>query len=311
MRIIFMGTPEFAVPSLEAIINAGYEVPLVVSVPDKRQGRGRKSAPSPVKARALELGLQTATPESLKDPEFIQLLRSKEPDLICVVAFRILPEEVYTVPRLGSFNLHGSLLPRYRGAAPIQRAIMAGEAETGVTTFFLKKKVDTGDMILREKIPIGPDMTAGELHDAMMAVGADAVVRTLRMIESGNLEPLRQDDTQATPAPKIFRDDCRIDWNRAAAEVHNMVRGLSPYPGAFTGWRGEGVKILRTRLTAREGLAPGELRTEGERLFAGTGTEALEILYLQREGRRAMAADEFLRGAAIESGESFGGAQSS
>lgn len=311
MRIIFMGTPEFAVPSLEAIINAGYEVPLVVSVPDKRQGRGRKSAPSPVKARALELGLETATPESLKDPEFIQLLRSKEPDLICVVAFRILPEEVYTVPRLGSFNLHGSLLPRYRGAAPIQRAIMAGEAETGVTTFFLKKKVDTGDMILREKIPIGPDMTAGELHDAMMGVGADAVVRTLRMIESGNLEPLQQDDTQATPAPKIFRDDCRIDWSRPAAEVHNMVRGLSPYPGAFTGWRGEGVKILRTRLTPREGLAPSEIRTEGERLFAGTGTEALEILYLQREGRRAMAADEFLRGAAIESGESFGGAHSS
>lgn len=308
MRIIFMGTPEFAVPSLEAIINAGHEVPLVVSVPDKRQGRGRKSAPSPVKARALELGLQTATPESLKDPEFIQLLRSKEPDLICVVAFRILPEEVYTVPRLGSFNLHGSLLPRYRGAAPIQRAIMAGEAETGVTTFFLKKKVDTGDMILREKIPIGPDMTAGELHDAMMEVGADAVVRTLRMIESGNLEPLQQDDTQATPAPKIFRDDCRIDWSRPAAEVHNMVRGLSPYPGAFTGWRGEGVKILRTRLTPGEGLAPGEIRTEGERLFAGTGTEALEILHLQREGRRAMAADEFLRGAAIESGEAFGGA---
>ncbi len=308
MRIIFMGTPEFAVPSLEAIINAGYEVPLVVSVPDKRQGRGRKSAPSPVKARALELGLETATPESLKDPDFIQLLRSKEPDLICVVAFRILPEEVYTVPRLGSFNLHGSLLPRYRGAAPIQRAIMAGEAETGVTTFFLKKKVDTGDMILREKIPIGPDMTAGELHDAMMAVGADAVLRTVRMIESGNLEPLRQDDTQATPAPKIFRDDCRIDWSRPAEEVHNLVRGLSPYPGAFTGWRGEGVKILRTRPTAREGLAPGEIRTEGERLFAGTGTEAVEILYLQREGRRAMAADEFLRGAVIEPGELFGGA---
>jgi methionyl-tRNA formyltransferase len=305
MNIIFMGTPEFAIPSLEAILKAGHTVPLVVSVPDKPRGRGRKPSPSPVKERALELGLEVASPESLRDPEFIQLLRSREPDLICVVAFRILPEEVYTIPRLGSFNLHGSLLPKYRGAAPIQRAIMAGEKETGVTTFFLKKRVDTGDMILRRIIPIGPDMTAGELHDIMMEVGASAVAETIGMIESGSIEPLPQDDTEATPAPKIFREDCRIDWSRPADILHNMVRGLSPYPGAFTEWRGEGLKILRTRVTDVAGLSPGEVRAEKHRLYVGAGTGSLEILELQREGRRGMGTEEFLRGTEVLSGERF------
>ncbi|MGE3802231.1 MAG: methionyl-tRNA formyltransferase, partial [Candidatus Kapaibacterium sp.] len=165
MRIIFMGTPEFAIPSLEGIVEAGYTVPLVVTVPDKPKGRGRSLSPSPVKVRAEELGLPVATPEGLRDPEFLEQLRAAIPDVICVVAFRILPEEVYTIPQKGSFNLHGSLLPKYRGAAPINRAIMAGERETGVTTFFLKKRVDTGDVILKRSIEITPDMTAGELHD--------------------------------------------------------------------------------------------------------------------------------------------------
>lgn len=301
-----MGTPEFAIPSLDAIIEAGYEVPLVVSVPDKPKGRGRKLAPSPVKERALELGLEVATPERLKDPEFIALLRSKRPDLICVVAFRILPEEVYSIPPLGSFNLHGSLLPRYRGAAPINRALMAGDVETGVTTFFLKKKVDTGDMILRKKVPIHADMTAGELHDVMKEVGAEAVVETIRMIESGAVRPLPQQDAEATPAPKIFREDCRIDWNRPAAEVHNHIRGLSPYPGAFTGWNGEALKILRTKRTDRAALKPGVIEVAKGRLYVGTAEGDLEVFELQREGRRAMSTEEFMRGANIGSGEAFG-----
>lgn len=305
MRIIFMGTPEFAIPSLEAIVHAGHDVPLVVSVPDKPKGRGRKLVGSPVKARALELGLEVATPERLSDPAFVELLRSKHPDLICVVAFRILPEQVYSVPRLGSFNLHGSLLPRYRGAAPIQRAIMAGDSQTGVTTFFLKKKVDTGDMILQKVIAISPDMTAGELHDTMMEVGAAAVAETIRTIESGTLQPLPQDDTAATPAPKIFREDCRINWHRPVVEIHNQVRGLSPYPGAFTEWKGEVLKVLRAAETDVPGLLPGEVQADKNRLFVGTATTALEVLELQREGRRGMKTEEFLRGAGIGVGEHF------
>ena len=214
-----MGTPEFAVPSLKGILEAGHEVPLVVSTPDRQKGRGLKLVPSDVKRFALEHRLETATPESLKDEAFLELLRSHRPDLICVVAFRILPESVFSIPPLGSFNLHGSLLPAYRGAAPINRAIMNGETETGVTTFFLQRKVDTGNIILQKTIPIGPETTAGELHDVMMLVGADAVVETLAMIERGGIVPRVQDDTLASPAPKIFRDDCRIDWKGPAERV--------------------------------------------------------------------------------------------
>lgn len=309
MRVVFMGTPEFAIPSLKAILQAGHQVPLVVTVPDKPKGRGRKLAPSPVKEFAVAQGLNVATPEKLRDPEFLDLLRTVEPDLICVVAFRILPEAVYSIPSLGSFNLHGSLLPQYRGAAPIQRAIMAGEQETGVTTFFLKKKVDTGDVILRQVIPIGPNMTAGELHDVMMEVGADVVARTVHMIESGNVQALSQDDTEATLAPKIFRDDCRLNWGLPAETLHNIVRGLSPYPGAFTHRGDEIVKVLRTTFPEEEfsnhSLQPGALHEVGGRLFVGTGTFALEILELQRQGKRAMKTEDFLRGTAIVEGERF------
>ena len=291
-----MGTPEFAVPSREGIVEAGYEVPLVVTVPDKPKGRGRKLSPSPVKIRGEELGLPVTTPGKLRDPAFLEELRRAEPDVICVVAFRILPEEVFSIPRLGSFNLHGSLLPKYRGAAPINRAIMVGETETGVTTFFLKKRVDTGDVILRRRIPIGPEMTAGELHDRMMIVGRDAVIETLRLIERGEAGTTRQNDAEATPAPKIFREDCRIDWNRPASELHNFIRGLSPYPGAFTMWGDESVKILRSVRTDHADATPGGIRVEKDRLFVGTGKGDLELLEVQREGKRKMSAGEFLHG---------------
>ena len=307
MRVVFMGTPEFAVPSLEGIVEAGYEVPLVVTVPDKPKGRGRKLSPSPVKARAEELGLKVSTPERLRDPDFLEGLRAARPDVICVVAFRILPEEVYTIPPLGSFNLHGSLLPKYRGAAPINRAIMAGETETGVTTFFLKKKVDTGDMILRKTIPLGPDMTAGELHDIMMEVGRGAVVETLELIVEGNVGTTSQEDEEGTPAPKIFREDCQIDWKRTAEELHNHIRGLSPYPGAFTFRREEQIKILRSSRTTNVGLAPGKLRIDNDQLFVGTGSEELELLELQREGKQKMKTSEFLHGVNVDDWDEFGG----
>ena len=308
MRVIFMGTPEFAVPSLRGILDAGYEVPLVVSTPDRAKGRGLKLSPSAVKAFALERGLETATPESLKDPEFVELIRSKAPDVICVVAFRILPEAVYSLPSRGSFNLHGSLLPRYRGAAPINWAIINGDPETGVTTFFLKKQVDTGAVIMQRSIPIGPDTTAGELHDVMMLVGAEVVVETLKAIGKGDLEPLSQDDTLATPAPKIFRDDCRIDWERPASRLHDFIRGLSPYPAAFTSYNGKVLKIYRSALQDELHLAPGEIQATEKELFVGTATAALRILEVQQEGKRAMGAEEFLRGFKFDQGARLGDA---
>ncbi len=302
MRVIFMGTPEFAVPSLRAILDAGYDVPLVVSTPDRAKGRGLKLAPSAVKAFALERGLEVATPESLKDPEFVELIASKKPDVICVVAFRILPESVYSIPSRGSFNLHGSLLPRYRGAAPINWAIINGDPETGVTTFFLKKQVDTGAIIMQRSIPIGPDTTAGELHDVMMMVGAEVVAETLKRIEEGDLEALVQDDAQATPAPKIFRDDCRIAWELPARRIHDFIRGLSPYPAAFTTYNGKVLKIYRTAVRDDLQLSAGEVRTTGKELFVGTGTSALALLEVQQEGKRAMGAEEFLRGFKFDQG---------
>jgi methionyl-tRNA formyltransferase len=306
MRIIFMGTPEFAVPSLQAIVDAGYEVPLVLSTPDAQKGRGLKVASSAVKRYALERGLEVATPESLKEPAVAELIRTKHPDVICVVAFRILPESIYSIPPLGSFNLHGSLLPKYRGAAPINWAIINGERETGVTTFFLKKQVDTGSIILQRQIPIGPEMTAGELHDEMMLVGAEAVVETLRLIERGQAKPMPQDDTLASPAPKIFRDDCRIDWRRPAQRVHDLIRGLSPYPGAFTSRDGKMLKIYRAAIDVESGLEPGEVRASSERLLVGTGSGAISILEIQQEGKRSMRIEEFLRGYTFEQGEILG-----
>jgi len=291
-----MGTPEFAVPSLRAILDAGYTVPLVVSTPDRQKGRGLKTIPSDVKRFALEQGLEVATPESLKDPEFADRVRAANPDVICVVAFRILPESIYSIPRLGSFNLHGSLLPKYRGAAPINWAIINGERETGVTTFFLQRKVDTGNIILRKRMPIGPETTAGELHDAMMEVGAEAVVETLRRIEAGDVAVVPQSDEEATPAPKIFREDCRIDWNRPVERVHDFIRGLSPFPGAYTHDGDTLIKIFRCRPTSRPGLTPGSVLVVDGGLFIGTATGALEVTELQQEGRRSLSTSEFLRG---------------
>lgn len=303
MRVIFMGTPEFAVPSLQAILDAGFDVPLVVSTPDRQKGRGRRVSPSAVKEFAVGRGLEVATPESLKDPEFADLVRSKRPDVICVVAFRILPESIYSIPSRGSFNLHGSLLPRYRGAAPINWAIINGDSETGVTTFFLRKSVDTGSVIMRRSMPIGPEDTFGEVHDAMMILGAEVVVETLRRIEAGDPDPQPQDEALATPAPKIFRDDCRIDWNLPAIKLHDFIRGLSPHPAAFTRHAEKTLKIYRSIVTDEAGLAPGEIRVAGGAMLVGTGSTALRVTELQMEGKRAMPVEEFLRGFKFEQGE--------
>ncbi len=311
LRVVFMGTPEFAIPSLETILEAGYPVPLVVTAPDRPRGRGQKTEASPVRNVAEQHGLEVATPEKLKSPEFEQTVRDARPDVICVVAFRILPETIFSIPPRGSFNLHASLLPKYRGAAPINWAIINGETQTGVTTFFLKPKVDTGSIILQREVPIPPEANAGELHDALMLEGAVAVRRTLECIEEGEVETVVQDDTQATSAPKIFRSDCRIDWSRTAREVHDRIRGLAPRPGAFS-YHGERLlKILRAkagRWPAFCGdLAPGEVWTGSNMLLVGTWEGQIMVEEIQLEGKRAMSGGEFLRGYSFQPGDVLSG----
>lgn len=303
-----MGTPDFAVPSLDALVDAGLAPVAVVTVPDKPAGRGRTLRESAIKQAAVRHGLPVLQPESLRDPDFQRDLAALAPDILAVVAFRILPREVYETARLGAFNLHGSLLPAYRGAAPINRALMNGATETGVTTFFLKATVDTGDVILRERIAVGPDETAGEVHDRLAEVGAAAVVETVRRIASGTAEALPQDDALASPAPKIFREHAEIDWHRPARAVHDHVRALSPYPGAWTAWNGETLKILRTAVveeSARLG-ASGTVTEAEERLVVACAEGAVEVLEAQRQGKRRMAVGDFLRGADVQPGTILG-----
>lgn len=298
-----MGTPEFAVPSLRRLVENGYEPVAVVTGPDKPRGRGQKVSPTPVKKAALELGVETILqPESVRDPEFARAIAELEPDVMVVVAFRILPPEVFTLARKGAFNLHGSLLPKYRGAAPINRAIMEGETETGVTTFFLEQSVDTGNIILKRQMPIGPEETAGDVHDRMMELGADAVLETVRRIDAGDVKPLPQNDALATPAPKIFKEDAHIRWDQPADRVHNLVRGLSPYPGAWTLHRDVLLKVYRARIATGVG-DPGTVLQADERLVIACGEGAIELIEVQQEGRRPMRADEFLRGYPLRAGD--------
>ena len=311
-RTVFMGTPDFAVPSLDALVAHDLAPVAVVTVPDKPAGRGQSVRASAVKRAAERHGLPVLQPESLSDGAFVAALRDLRPDVLAVVAFRILPPEVYEAARLGAFNLHGSLLPAYRGAAPIQRALMDGVAETGVTTFFLQKTVDTGHVILRRALPVGPDDTAGDVHDRLAALGAKAVVETTRRIAAGEAAAEPQDDALASPAPKLFRDDARVDWSRPARAVHDHVRALSPYPGAWTEWAPAGepetLKILRTRVEAEGGAvgAPGAVVEAAGRLVVACGEGAVEVLEVQREGKRRMDAADFLNGADLEGGAVLG-----
>jgi methionyl-tRNA formyltransferase len=308
MRIVFMGTPEFALPSLRILLEHNYNIVAVVTSPDMPQGRGQKIAPSPVKELALARNLRLQQPENLKDPDFVSTLAQLQPDLIVVVAFRILPREVFTIPRLGSINLHASLLPKYRGAAPMNWAIINGETETGVTTFFLREKVDTGSIILQARVRIGPDETAGELHDRLADLGAVVVLQTVRQIELGRVQPQAQDDSLVSSAPKIFKEDCRIDWRKSAQQVHDFVRGLSPYPCAWTSHEGRTLRIFRTQLSAAESSAgqakPGTIvEAQHDRLRVQTGRGVLSIVDIQQEGRKGMGVAEFLRGYHFEVGD--------
>ncbi|MDE2996338.1 MAG: methionyl-tRNA formyltransferase [Bacteroidota bacterium] len=298
-RILFMGTPDFAVPSLRALADAGLCPIAVATAPDRKRGRGQTFSPTPVKQAAQELGIETIlTPEDVKDPVFAGHVRSLGVDVMVVVAFRILPEAVFSASRLGTFNLHGSLLPAYRGAAPINRAIMAGEAETGVTTFFLKQKVDTGNIIMKHSMPIGANETAGEVHDRMIRLGAEVVVETTRRILDGTAEAQPQDDSQASPAPKIFRDDCRIDWTQSAEQVHNLIRGVSPVPGAFTRYGGKQLKIFRSRMREGTGTSvqPGTILSVEPDLTVAAGSGTVILDEVQMEGRQRVSAVDFVNG---------------
>ena len=303
LKIVFFGTPDFAVESLRRLVKEGYNIAAVVTAPDKPAGRGRSLQMSAVKQYALEAGLPVLQPEKLKDPAFVEQLRGIGAQLFIVIAFRMLPEVVWTMPPLGTFNLHGSLLPRYRGAAPINRAVMNGDTRTGVTTFFLKHEIDTGDIIDSRAIEIGPDENAGSVYDRLMMIGADLTLETVGHIIAGDLVTRPQADSgvEATPAPKIFKDDCRIDWSRPAAEVHNLVRGLAPYPTAWSVICSAGaelgtLKVFETRRTDIPAVTPGRVTVDGSRLTVDCADCALEILSLQAPGKRRMPTADFLRG---------------
>lgn len=303
MRIVFMGTPEFAVPALSILHRNGYEIVAVVTATDKPAGRGNRLMPSPIKRYAEEQGLLVLQPEKLRNTSFLAQLQSLNADLQVVVAFRMLPAAVFSMPRLGCINLHASLLPQYRGAAPINWAIIHGETETGLTTFYIEQDIDTGKMIGQTHLLIGADETAGELHDRMMQAGAQLLLNTVQAIETGTTEAIPQpvaDDLRT--APKIFTDTARINWAQSAQQVHNFVRGMSPYPGAFTCLGGQTIKVLRTALLPQietnDLLLPvGAIVSDGKKyLHVVTAKGMLSVIQLQISGKRPMSIVDYLNG---------------
>lgn len=303
-----MGTPEFAVASLKALLDHGFQVVGVVTAPDKPAGRGLELKPSAVKAFAESHQIPVLQPVKLKDPAFLEELRAWQADLQVVVAFRMLPELVWDMPRLGTINVHGSLLPKYRGAAPINWALINGETETGVTTFKLQHEIDTGAVLLQERIPITPEMHAGLLHDIMKETGGQLLVKTLEGYLDGSIQPTPQeqlpqfDPTRLPHAPKIFTDTCQLDWTEPAAAIHNRIRGLSPFPGAFTRMQGKQLKVFASRVVSSTGSGtPGSCRVEGkDRWLVQTGNGTLELLQVQLEGKKRIDAADFLRGYSVE-----------
>ncbi len=290
-----MGTPDFAVPSLK-ILFKNYEVAAVVTAPDKERGRGQKVSFTPIKEIALEKNLPILQPEKLKDENFINDLKKYNADLFVVVAFRILPKEVFTVPIKGSFNLHASLLPKYRGAAPIHWAIINGEKETGVTTFKLEEKVDTGNIYLQKKLDILDEDNLGTIHDKLSELGAEAVFETVKMIEAGNFQLQAQNNELATPAPKISKETGKIDWNNSAKDIHNLIRGLAPYPGSYFEYNDKLIKIFKSEIVQTSALKPFEINHSKSELIIGCGKDSLKVLELQLEGKKRMSVEEFLRG---------------
>lgn len=308
LRIVFLGTPEFAVASLDALVNGGYNIVGVITAPDKPAGRGMKLQESAVKKYGVEKGLKILQPEKLKNPQFLEELRSLNADLQIVVAFRMLPEAVWNMPPIGTVNVHASLLPQYRGAAPINWAIINGEKETGITTFKLKHEIDTGDILLQERTQIGENETAGELHDRLKETGAKLLVKTVHGLAEGTLKEMPQSEIIPmtigkkseilTHAPKIFTETCKIDWSKSVDEVHNLIRGLSPFPGAFTYLNKKLLKIYRSEKELKQpSVAPEQFETDGKTFLKLACADGyIHLKEVQIEGKKRMSVGDFLRG---------------
>ena len=310
LRIVFLGTPEFAVCSLDKICKEGFNVVAVVTMPDKPAGRGHKMFQSPVKEYAVQHGLPVLQPVNLKDEAFVEELRSYDADIFVVIAFRMLPKVVWTMPPLGTFNLHASLLPDYRGAAPINWAVINGEKRTGVTTFFLKHEIDTGDIISQQAIDIADDENVGSVHDRLMTIGADLTLETLNSIIAGTLKTIPQDDllngAEPKPAPKIFKETCKLDFTKPVIEIYNKIRGLSPYPASYvdicddTTPEPRQLKIFKVVIADKSASKnPGEISIANDRLFIDAPDGTLEILELQIQGKKKMSASDFIHGAKL------------
>ncbi|WP_020402645.1 methionyl-tRNA formyltransferase [Gracilimonas tropica] len=296
MDIVFMGSPEFAIPSLLKIHDSDHTIKAVVSNVDKRRGRGSKTSPTPVKAKALELGYPVIEVEDLKSPEFAEELQKLNADLFVVVAFRILPPSILAIPSIGSVNLHASLLPKYRGAAPIHWAIMKGEKKTGCSVFFLDEKVDTGNIILQESVSIGENETTGELYERLKNMGSSLLIRAIDQIESKSYSLSPQSDKEATPAPKLFKDDCHVDFSKSAEIVHNKIRGLSPFPTAWAEWQGQKFNMYRSKISEIRNLEAGKLSSADDKLIVGCGERAVELVEVQLPGTKRMSGADFVRG---------------
>ena len=308
LRIVFMGTPEFAVASLAKLIAEGYEIVAVVTAPDKPAGRGQKIQYSQVKQYAIEKSIPILQPEKLRDLQFVEQLKKYNADLFIVVAFRMLPELVWRIPRLGTINLHASLLPQYRGAAPINWAIINGETESGITTFLIEKDIDTGNILLNKKVPIEPDDNAGNLHDRLMLAGSDLLIKTIRGIEDKSIKPISQNEllksqTEIRPAPKLFKENCRINWDRDSLKIFNLIRGLSPFPAAWSIIQNKKdkkeivVKIFQSELLKNVSKEPGTIISDSRKFMnVATADTFISIKELQIEGKKRLTIEEFLRG---------------
>lgn len=306
MRLVFLGTPAFAVPTLERTVQAGHDVVAVLTQPDRPRGRGQQPAPPPVKEAALRLGLPVYQPERVRRPEAVEQLRSFGADAMVVVGYgQIIPQVVIDLAPLGIINVHASLLPKYRGAGPIQWAIVNGETRTGVTTMRINAGLDTGDMLLKTETEIGPEETAVELGSRLAVMGADLLVETLAGLAAGTIVPEPQDDSQATLAPLLKKEDGRIDWSAPATAIHNRVRGLQPWPGGFTTFRGQTLSVLRTRVAGVGQGAPGRI-VSLRPLLVTSGDGTLEIAEVQMEGRKRMAAADFVNGQRVRLDEVLG-----
>lgn len=300
MNIVFMGSPDFAIPSLEKLYRSKHTITAVVTNVDKRRGRGGGKSPTPIKEKATEFGLPILEVEELKSVEFKQRLSTLHADLFVVVAFRVLPKHILEIPRIGSINLHASLLPKYRGAAPIHWAVMRGEDKTGCSIFFLDEKVDTGKIILQRETKIGSDENTGEVYNRLMHIGSEALLEAVNMIGEGNIDTKPQNDTLTTPAPKLFKEHCHIDFNQPAEIIHNKIRGLSPFPTAFALLNGDKINVYKAKIRTNVFTDVGKILIKDEKLLVGCKKGAIELLEIQPPGKKRMQVSDFLKGNSVE-----------